>query len=235
MKSVLVLQHTKYVPLGYLDEIMQKHSISCEVLNVEEEPIPDPTKYNALITLGGPQHLNEDDKYPYFIQERAIIRHAIVHDVPYLGICLGGQLLAQVLGALVTRHHMVEFGFFEAQFTNDGKKDPLFQGLPGYQIVFQWHADTFDIPKGAICLATSDNTVNQAFGFGRRAYGLQYHIELTSNTVERWVRNFNELITESAGPHAIEILNRNWAKYYPVYRNHTLIMFENFLKISDLL
>ena len=237
MKRVLTLQHSRGDPLGYLGEIMQEHGIPYDVVDVEESPLPDPTDYSAIISLGGPQHLYIDGNRPYFLQEKAAIRRAIEEDIPFLGICLGGQLLAQALHAPVTRGTRTELGFFEVQFTDEGATDPLFQGLPGHQVVFQWHMDTFGIPEGAVQLATGEHTFNQAFRFGHRAYGLEYHVELLPEMVDKWITlpTFKREVIKILGPGAPEILAEQQRTYYPIYREHSRLLFENFLKISNLL
>lgn len=215
---------------------MQEHSIPNDVVNIEDSPLPAPTDYSAIIALGGPQHLYTDGNRPYFLQEKAVIRRAIEEDIPFLGICLGGQLLAQALHAPIMRHTLTELGFFEVQLTDEGAVDPLFQDLPGYQLVFQWHMDIFDIPKGAVHLATGKHTFNQAFRFGRSAYGLQYHIELLPEMIDRWITlpAFKQEVIKILGPEAPEMLTEQQSKYYPLYREHSRILFENFLKISKL-
>lgn len=237
MKRVLALQHCWDDSPGYLGEIMQEHGIAYDVVEVEDAPIPNPANYAAIVALGGPQHLDAEDKYPYFVQEKVAIREAVEQDTPVLGVCLGGQLLAQVLGAQVRRHTMTELGFFEVPFTIEGKNDALFSGLPGHQLVFQWHMDTFDIPKGAVQLATGEHTFNQAFRFGRRAYALQYHVELLPEMLDTWIQlpEFKQEIIDILGPEAPEKLMDEQRRYYPVYREHSRIMFENFLRISGLL
>jgi len=237
MKRVLALEQYWDDPAGYLGEILQEHSIDCEVIKVYEAPIPDPSRFDAIFSLGGPQHANAHDKYPYLAQEKEFLRHVVERDIPYLGICLGGQLLASALEAPVTRHHITEIGFYEVQLTDEGKNDPLFQGLPGYQQVIHWHEDTFGLPHGAVRLATSENTVNQAFRFGRRAYGLQYHIEVTPDIFDIWFRfpDFKEKIDGVLGPHSLETIERDWLTRYPIYLSHSRTLFENFLKISECL
>jgi GMP synthase-like glutamine amidotransferase len=132
---------------------------------------------------------------------------------------------------------MTEIGFYEVQLTDEGKNDPLFQGLPGYQQVIHWHEDTFGLPDGAVRLATSENTVNQAFRVGRRAYGLQYHIEVSPDMFDIWFRHddYKKRAAKVLGPGAPEALERDWSTCYPIYRSHTRTLFENFLKISECL
>lgn len=238
MKRVLALQHTWDDPPGYLGEIMEEYGIACEVVDVEKELLPsDPAAYDALISLGGPQQASDDEKYPYLAPEKVFICKAVEQDMPYLGICLGAQLLAHALGAPVTRHHMTEVGFYEVQLTAEGRTDPLFQGLPGYQEVVHWHEDTFALPKGAVRLATSENTLNQAFRFGQRAYGLQYHIELTPDMLNTWLRypSYKQEIIKIMGSAWPDLIEKERLTLYPIFREHTRIVFENFLKIGQLI
>lgn len=237
MKRVLALQNTWDDPLGYLGEILQEHDIAFDMVNLENESIPDASGYDALIALGGYQHANADDTYPYLAQETALIRKVVEQDVPYLGICLGGQLLARAFGAPVTRHHMTEIGFFDVQLTPEGKNDPLFEGLlsdQGYQHVIQWHEDTFSIPTGAVWLATNENTTNQAFRFGHHAYGIQYHIELTPAMLDTWLHypDYRKEIVRELGPDGPDMIEHDRAEHYPLFLSHARILFENFLKIS---
>jgi GMP synthase (glutamine-hydrolysing) len=236
MKRVLALVNIGDDPPGHLGEIMQERGIACDAIKVEDTLLPDPTDYAAIIALGGPQHAAADDKHPYLAQEKVLIRKAVEQDIPYLGICLGGQLLAHALGARVTKHHMIELGFLEVELTEEGRADPLFQGLPDSQKVFQWHMDVFDIPAGGVRLATNANAPNQAFRYGERAYGLQYHIELTPDMFYDWLQylpNDREVIDE-LGLDVPNRLEREISLYYSTFRSHTRIMFENFLKISGL-
>jgi GMP synthase-like glutamine amidotransferase len=236
MKRVLAIQHIWDDPPGYLGEILQEHGIAYDTVEVEKEPFPAFNAYDALIVLGGPQHAPADHRFPYFTQEKAAIREAVEQDIPLLGICLGGQLLAHALGASVTRHHLTEIGFSKVQFTEEGCADPLFQGLPGYQQVVQWHEDTFNIPPNGVLLATNSYTRNQAFRVGRCAYGLQYHIELTPEMLDTWLRfpDYKKEIIKVKGPDAPDAIERERSSYYPIFREHTRILFENFLHISNL-
>jgi len=237
MNRVLALQFTWDDPPGYLGEIMQEHGILYEVIKVDEAPVPDPTEYDALIVMGGPQHVGVDDKYPYLAGVEEAIRKAVERDIPYLGICLGGQLLAHALGAAVKRHSMVSIGFYEVQLTQEGKADPLFQGLPGYQQVILWHEDMFDLPTGAVQLATNVHTENQAFRYRRYAYGMQYHIELTPTMLDVWLHHpeYRQEMIKMRGAEAAAKFENDRPRLYTLYRNHARIMFENFLRIGGLI
>ncbi len=237
MKHILTLQHAWECPLGLLGEILQERGLTYDVVNVEETTLPEPTSYDAIIALGGPQHVYNIDKYPYFTPEKALIRRAIEHDIPFLGICLGGQLLAASLGAQVSQHTLTEIGFYTVPFTDAGQQDPLFKNLPGYQKVFHWHEDSFELPPGSILLATNETTSNQAFRYGSRAYGLQYHIELNSELLDLWLElpEFQQEIIAAIGTAAYTDIQQERLTHYQTYHNHTSILFENFLKISGLI
>lgn len=236
-KRVLALQHVWDDPAGYLGELLQEYALEYDLINVEKEPIPDPTTYDAMIVFGGFQHANDDHKYPYFSPEKALIRKAIEHEVPYLGICLGGQLLASVLGGSVQRHKMTEIGFFDIPLTEEGKADPLYAGLPDYQKVFHWHEDIFELPPDALLLASSESTKNQAFRYGPHAYGLQYHIELTPDMLNDWLYtpSLKQDMIDAVGIDAYTALEQDQSVHYALYRTHARIMFTNFLRIAGLI
>lgn len=238
MKRVLALQHIWDDPPGYLGEILYEHDIACDVVEVEKEPIPDPTDYQAIVLMGGPQHLYADEHLAYLAQEKAMLRQAVAADIPTLGICLGGQLLASALGAEVRQHHLSEVGFYQIPLTEAGRQDPLFAGLPDHQLAFHWHSDVFELPEGAILLARNENAPNQAFRYGERIYGLQFHIELNTELVNIWLRHpayadeIRQLLNDE---HAPDRLEQEWEAYAVTYQVHTRTMFENFLRIAGLL
>src|SRR5579875_116873 len=237
-RRVLAIQQIWDDPPGYLAELLAEHGIASDTVQAEQGPLPDTLEgYGALLVMGGPQHVGEEDRYPYLRQEQRLIRQAVEQDIPLLGICLGGQLLANVLGADVKRHDFVELGFYQVQLTEAGQHDPLFEGLPGYQQVIHWHEDVFGLPAGAVLLATSPSTPHQAFRYGRCAYGLQYHIELTPAMLDMWLYtpDYREEIISLLGPDAIGRLEEERARFYPLYRQHARLVFENFLRLAGLL
>jgi GMP synthase (glutamine-hydrolysing) len=238
MKRVLALQHVWDDPPGYLEAVLHEHAIDCDIIEVEKEAIPDLTAYQAVIILGGPQHVYADEQYPYMAREKTLLRQAVAAEIPLLGICLGGQLLASALGAGVRQHHLSEVGFFEIPLTEAGRQDPLFAGLPGYQLAFHWHGDVFDLPTGALHLASNENAPNQAFRYGKHAYGLQFHIELNQDLINTWLHypafacEIRETLNEANAP---ERLEREWVEKASTYHTHTRILFENFLRIAGLI
>ncbi len=237
MQRVLILQNEQDDPEGFLGQLMDGYAIPRDIIDVENDALPDPTHYTAIVSLGGSQHAYDEHLYPYLVAEKALIRQAVQQNIPVLGLCLGGQLLAAALDGQVKRHTMTEIGFFDVSLTQSGQEDPLFAGLPGYQRVFHWHEDTFDLPAGAVLLASNGNTENQAFRYGQHAYGLQYHIELDEATLHTWLYHpkMIESIVDTVGLTAYQTMSQESAARLPLYHEHTTIVFKNFLRLSNLI
>jgi len=142
----------------------------------------------AVICLGGPMNVDEEQKHPFLIKEIDFIREVVKYEIPFLGICLGAQLLAKACGAKIVRSPQEEIGFSKIFLTEDGLKDPLFYGIEKDIRVFQWHSDMFEIPQGAKWLAQSRKCPYQAFRMGACAYGLQFHMEIYEKNIEQWAK-----------------------------------------------
>jgi GMP synthase-like glutamine amidotransferase len=129
---------------------------------------------------------NDDHKHPFLADVKSLISRVVEMNIPYLGICLGGQLLAAALGAKVAANRWEELGTLTVALTEEGKADRLLGGIAGQFDTFQWHHDSFDIPAGAILLATSTACPHQAFRVGESAWGLQFHPEVTEQIIRDW-------------------------------------------------
>ena len=140
----------------------------------------------ALIVLGGRMGANDDQEHPFLVKLKELIRAVVEAEIPYLGICLGGQLLAAAMGAEVVSNRWEELGTLRVSLTVEGKTDQLFNEIPATFQTFQWHHDSFDLPEGALLLATSAACSNQAFRIGRCAWGLQFHPEVTPEIIGDW-------------------------------------------------
>lgn len=150
------------------------------------DALPEPEHISALIVMGGSMGANEDVRHPFLSDLKNLIRTVVAARTPYLGICLGGQLLAAVLGAKVVSHRWEESGTLDVFLTQEGKADRLFRNIPDLFSTFQWHHDSFDIPEGGVLLASSTACPHQAFRVGDSAWGLQFHPEVTEQIIRGW-------------------------------------------------
>jgi GMP synthase (glutamine-hydrolysing) len=143
--------------------------------------------YGAVLVFGGAMHVDQEDRHRWLRDELDLLGGLIAEDVPVLGVCLGGQLVAKALGAPVRRMPSPEVGWFDVALTPDAADDPVFGGLPARFSSFQWHSYAFELPRGAVPLARNDRCL-QAFRGGRSAWGIQFHAEVTGPSVEEWAR-----------------------------------------------
>jgi GMP synthase (glutamine-hydrolysing) len=189
MRKLLVFQHSAREPLGLLDPLLRRHGFRIRYVNFSRQPDaqPDVHRYHGLVVLGGPMNVDQVDRHPHLATEIAAIREALRRDIPILGICLGAQLLAAALGATVRPHTVREIGWYRLHPTAAAGGDRLCRHFDGSQHVFQWHAYTFDLPPGAVHLASTDTCPHQAFRYGDRAYGLQFHLEADEALIQRWL------------------------------------------------
>jgi GMP synthase-like glutamine amidotransferase len=182
-----LVQNDPEVPSGRLLDVLQENHVPHRVISpFKGEALPSFDGALAVIILGGAMGVHEADQYPYLASVRACIKHAVDHEIPLLGICLGGQLLAETLGATVHSRKNGEMGICSVEILNSACADPLFDGIPEVFTTFQWHNDSFEIPDGAVCLASSRDCPHQAFRYGDSQYGLQFHPEVTRNIVTSW-------------------------------------------------
>jgi len=235
-KHALVLQHFYENPPGRVGNLLDEHMIPYDLIHVGQDALPNPSTYGAIIVLGGTQHLYNKSKYPYTVHEEIYIRHAIEEHVPYLGMCLGGQLLANAFQAPIRKLPKEHIGFLRIDFTVAGQKDPLYHDLPGYQQAFQWHEDCFELPLGAISLAHHKDGANQAFRYLDAAYGVQYHIELTAAMLDTWLHDptLKKEFIDEYGVERYKRVEQEAVYLYPTYASHAHTLVENFLRISTL-
>ncbi len=196
MGKILVVQHVPSEGLGIIGPLIRKEGLEPVFLRVyKNEKMPRRIDgFAALIVLGGPMGVYEDKTYPFIKDELQLIRSALRERIPVLGVCLGAQLLARAAGADVYKGGKKEIGWYDVNLTAEGLNDGLFLGLPEEFRVFQWHGDTFDVPEGAERLASSRLFPNQVIRVGPRAYGIQFHLEVTEEMIRDWlVVNKDEL------------------------------------------
>lgn len=189
------LQHVPFEGLGYIEEWAGKRGarINCTRWLAGDAP-PDPSEIDLLVIMGGPMGIHDFGQHPWLTEEKAFIRQAIDTGTRILGICLGAQLLADVLGARVYPGPQKEIGWHSLRRAEDA---PPF--LPEELIAFHWHGDTFDIPDGAVRLASSQACVNQGFIFNDRVVALQFHLETTPKSMEALITNCSHELVDA--PH----------------------------------
>ena len=187
--KILVFQHVPYEPLGTLDPLLKEAGFRIRYVNFGRNPHirPKLDRYAALIVLGGPMNADQIDHYPNLLSEVEIIREALARDMSVLGICLGAQLLAKALGGRIRRNAVREVGWYDVELTPEGLVDPVLSTFASRQEVFQWHEDGIELPADAVHLARSPASSVQAFRYGEHAYGFQFHLEVDSSLIERWL------------------------------------------------
>jgi len=182
-----VAQHAPHEGPGLLAGVLAAAGVDTLVVRLDRgDPLPPPGELGGVVVLGGAMGVHDTDEFPWLEAERRWITATVTSGVPVLGVCLGAQLLAAALGAPVTTGPSPEIGVGQVELTAEGKADPVL-GPEGDRVqVIHWHDDTFEIPDGAVRLATGDRFPNQAFRYGRHAYGLQFHLEVDDQMAEAW-------------------------------------------------
>jgi GMP synthase (glutamine-hydrolysing) len=189
MSRILVFQHVAAEPLGTLDALIRARGHRVRFHNFERHPGAQPTvdRYRGLIVLGGPMNVEDRHQRTHLKTELLAIERALAQGKPVLGICLGAQLLAHVLGAPVRRHEHSEIGWYDLYTTRAGREDPVLGALGDRSPVFQWHRYTYDLPATAVQLARTATCEQQAFRWSTNAYGFQFHLEADAPVIERWL------------------------------------------------
>jgi GMP synthase-like glutamine amidotransferase len=205
---LLVFQHIAVEHPGIFRDFLATDGIEPTAVELDEgEPIPDLGAYDALWVMGGPMDVWQEEAHPWLAAEKAAIREAVVErGMPFLGVCLGHQLLAEALGGRVAAMATPEVGILEVTLTEAGQRDPLTAGLSSPISCLQWHgAEVVEAPPGARVLASSPACRVQALAWGERAWSLQYHVELTETTVAEWaeVPAYADSLERTLGPGAL--------------------------------
>ena len=192
MARIMVLKHVAAEPLGLLDPMIRARGHRIRYINFERHPDAQPEleRYQALVVLGGPMNVGEGGRYPHLLTECRLIEEALARRIPVLGICLGAQLLAHVLGARVAPAARPEIGWYRIRpRAPEAGADPVLHPLDAERPVFQWHSQGFEIPAGAVHLAESDDCPGQAICYDHTAWGFQFHLELDERLIRRWLNS----------------------------------------------
>jgi GMP synthase (glutamine-hydrolysing) len=185
-RPFLVLQHIACEPPGAYEDELRAWGGELHRVEVDEgEPLPNWREFAAIIAMGGPMGAYEEEQHPWLADEKRLIAEAVRAGRPFWGVCLGAQLLSASLGARVSAGSAAEVGLLAVQTTAAAAEDHVFGGLPATFNALQWHGDTWELPAGAVALARSDAYEQQAFVY-ERAYGVQFHLEVTTALATEW-------------------------------------------------
>jgi GMP synthase (glutamine-hydrolysing) len=195
------LQHTAIENLGTMEDVLRGHQIEFRYIETHiGKSVPAEMADQAgLIVMGGPMGVYEQASYPFLRDEMRLIESALARGRPVLGVCLGSQLLACVLGAEVKRGKRRELGWHALTLSDLTAEDPLFAGVKSPFWPFHWHGDVFSLPKQSVALAASKQTACQAFRYGENAYGLLFHLEVTQAQIAQMLGAFADELREAGG------------------------------------
>lgn len=188
MKPVLLVRNDAWESFGVAPGALARTGVDLLTVNLTEgADLPPLDEVSGVIAFGGTANVDMTDRYPYLATARGYTREAVDRGVPYLGICLGSQLLARALGRPVVRSAVKEVGFVPLRPTADAKEDRLLSLYVGGDMVFEWHEDTYDLPEGGVLLGIGDDVPTQAYRVGELAWGIQFHQEVDAGELAWWI------------------------------------------------
>jgi len=221
--NVLIIKNVVSEGPGTILEFLKGNNFHFRIVEAGiGEPIPSPDNFSSIVIMGGPMAVYEMEQYPFLKDVASTIEKALKMNKRVLGICLGAQLMAYVLGARVYQGHKKEIGWLPIEPTIDGARDEVFKYVVepmDKTMVLQWHGDTFDIPSGAVRLASSKDYPNQAFRYGN-SYALQFHIEVNPEIIKEWFEDredFQEILKDTE-------------RLYPRYRLRADLFYRAFFR-----
>ena len=237
--EVIVLQHIKIEDPGYIKDLMLNDGVNLTTIELDEgEKIPnDLNKFDAMFCMGGPMDTWMEKKYPWLIDEKKKIKEFVVTlKKPYLGFCLGCQLLGEAVGGNVVKSNPSEIGIMDVNFSAEKNNDSLFSTFPNKIKSLQWHSyevDNLQSNKDVVILASSPITKYQIFKYQNHAYGIQFHIEIKDTTVNEWgcVPEYKSALEKQLGEGALEKFDKEAKSNMSQMNNYSKILYSNFKKI----
>jgi GMP synthase-like glutamine amidotransferase len=225
--KVLIIKNIASEGPGTIEEHLRAEKLPYSLIDLKKgEAAPHISTFTHLVIMGGPMAVYEMEQHPFLKDETLLIESAIKANKHVLGVCLGAQMVAHALGARVYAGGQKEIGWYEVTLTDDGMRDPCVSQLAydgrNAAWVFQWHGDTFDLPGGAVRLASSDFYPNQAFRYTDRVYALQFHIEVTPVIVFDWLKDEKGVDVNS--------VNAESNRIYDPYRMRAMSFYRRFFR-----
>ena len=237
--NIIVLQHIKIEDPGYIKDLMLEDGFKLTTIELDEgEKIPkNLNEFDGMFCMGGPMDTYMEKDYPWLIEEKKRIKEFVKElKKPYLGFCLGCQLLGEVIGGKVVRSNPAEIGIMDINFTKEKASDKLFSEFPDKIKSLQWHS--FEVKEiednnEVTLLASSPITKYQIFKYQNHAYGIQFHIEIKDTTVNEWgcVPEYKKTLEDQLGEGALEKFDHSAKENMKVMNNYSKILYNNFKKI----
>ena len=238
-KNIIILQHIPIETPGYILDLMKIDKFNITTIELDQgEKIPDNlSSYDAMFCMGGPMDTWMEESYPWLIDEKNKIKEYVIDlKKPYLGFCLGCQLLGEVLGGQVVKSNPPEIGILDINMTKNKNFDLLFSEYPEKIKALQWHSyEVIELEKNndVKILASSPTTKYQIFKYMDHAYGIQFHIEIKEDTVSQWscVPEYEKALEDSLGKGALKIFDQNAKINMKSMNTSAEILYKNFKKI----
>ena len=237
--EIIVLQHIKIEDPGYIKDLMLADGVKITTIELDEgEKIPnDLLKFDGMLCMGGPMDTYMENQYPWLIEEKKKIKEFVVDlKKPYLGFCLGCQLLGEVIGGKVVKSKFAEIGIMDINFSKEKNDDNLFSSFPDKIKSLQWHSfevNELDNNSDVKILASSPITKYQIFKYQDHAYGIQFHIEIKDTTVNEWgcVPAYKKALEDQLGEGALEKFDLEAKKNMSKMNDYSKILYTNLKKI----
>ena len=239
MKAI-VLQHIKIEDPGYIKDLMLADGWNFSTIELDEgDKIPkNLNEFDAMLCMGGPMDTWMEKEFPWLIEEKLRIKEFVLDmEKPFLGFCLGCQLLGEVVGGQVVKSSIPEIGILDINFSKDKKQDKLFSSFPDKIKALQWHSyevKNIEKNKNVTLLASSPSTKYQIFKYKKHAYGIQFHIEVKNNTVGDWgcVPEYKSALETQLGKGALEKFDKEAKTNMAAMNKYSSIVYKNFKEIT---